>query len=460
MALLKYLSLILALQIIPTDLARGETPLPEETSPKVGLAEKNGKQSLEDCFAAALARAQNVKLQADIIRQTEEHARGARSTFLPNVSGIGSYLVQDPTGSSSAAGKSDPNQQPLAKISLTQSIFNGMRDVINLQQNEGLVKASKLDRDSAVIQLYKDVAQAFYTVITYEADYQILTQELDMYASRVKELEEFARKGRSRLSEVLTAKSGQATLQAQADQVQGQIETAREDLAVLTGFPTKSPLYDAKQPEVPLDPLEEGLKRIDQRPEMVAAMTRIKASGDAIDIARGAYYPSVNFGSNVYMERTGAQKDSRWDVELAVAVPIYDGGMIASQVGEAVARQQQGMDTLGGARNAAEQEIRGLYASMAAELRQIKKLEVASELAARSYQELTKEYRLGLVTNLDVLTSLQASQEAVRALERTRNALKLDREHYAAALAERPLHFTLAAAPEAPSPETSKGSTP
>ena len=86
------------------------------------------------------------------------------------------------------------------------------------------------------------------------------------------------------------------------------------------------------------------------------------------------------------------------------------------------------------------------YATMIGDKEQLDALKVATDLAKRNYEAETHDYRLGLVTNLDVLTALTSFQEDQRALDRQRYTLLMDYEKLEASVARRPLGFLLSVA--------------
>ena len=115
-----------------------------------------------------------------------------------------------------------------------------------------------------------------------------------------------------------------------------------------------------------------------------------------------------------------------WDVQLSLTVPLYAGGGIQSRVREALSQQLQAELSLNQARRLAQQEVRTVHAAVVFDLAQRDALEKSTEAARKSYEAQRQEYRLGLVTNLDVLQALTALQQNQRALDRVRFSAKLD----------------------------------
>lgn len=408
-------------------------PVPKEDSRRAPL-------SLDDCYAAALKRSENVATQAELIEQAEEKARQAKGGLLPSVSAIASRRWQQPVENGTGNAIS-PATQDLAHLNLSQPIFRGLREFAALRQAGALRAAALHLYRQAEILLYRDVAQAFYSVQSLERDLANVESQVGLFGQRVRELEERIRIGRSRVSEKLTIQASQAGLRSQIEALKGQLEVAREALAFQTGLPADVPLREEKavaSPGPPL-PLERYLARIDERPDVQAGRSQVAAAEEGVSVAKGAHLPSLDLGGNLYLTRPGLLRDSHWDVTVGLSIPIYAGGILQSRVRESASQEAQAELALSRARRLAEQEIRALHATVSSGLKQLQALEDAARLSEGNYSQQSREYRLGLVTNIDVLQALITAQESRRALDRARYALRNDRERLDSSAALKPV---------------------
>jgi outer membrane protein len=78
------------------------------------------------------------------------------------------------------------------------------------------------------------------------------------------------------------------------------------------------------------------------------------------------------------------------------------------------------------AKRAAVQEIQTLYSTVKADLEQLKELSEARNLNELNFKQQTREYRNGLVNNLEVLQALTAFEESKRALDRAKFQTKIN----------------------------------
>ncbi len=404
----------------------------------VGPAQATETLTLDQYYDAALKRSEVVATQGELIHQAEEHSNQANSALYPTVNGVAAYTRQDPIPSGDLSTSTSPNRQALAKVTATQPLFRGFREFAGLRQTQALLGAQNDDYRNACVLLFKDVVQNFYTVLSVEQDLKNLDEEINQALDREKELNGRVRIGRSRVSEVLTVQTTISTLRAQVEQLQGQLRTAREVFAFLSGLESMTPLRDTEALPANVEPLDEYLARLALRPDVKASRQRLTAAQENVSVARGANLPSVDLNANRYLERTGSLKDVTWDVQVALTIPIYAGGLLQSKVSEAVSQSTQTELSVSQVSRQAEQEIRSTYQSVVFDRSQLEALEKATEAARKNYEAQRRDYRLGLVTNLDVLLALTTFQENQRALDRARYTAKIDFFWLQAAAVRRP----------------------
>ena len=391
--------------------------------------------TLDDYFAAALERSEVVATQSELIRQAEERYAQAKAAVLPKIDGVGSYTRQD-------SGARDTTQYPtrssLARVTATQPLFRGFREFAAIRQSRALIGAQTEDYQNARVQLFRDVVQNFYEVLALEQDLENLAEQIDQNLERRKELDARVRIGRSRVGEVLTVQSTISTLRARVEQLRAELATARDVFAFLSGLPAAMPLRDTEPMPMEPAPLAEYIERLDARPDVRAAQQRFRAAQENVAVARGARLPSLDLNANRYLERDGSLEDVAWDVQLALTMPLYAGGGLQSQVREALSQSTQAELEANRVRRLADQEIRSFHQIAVLDRNQLAALERATDAARRNYAAQRRDYRLGLVTNLDVLQALTTFQENQQALDRARYTAKANYLRLQAAAVRRP----------------------
>jgi len=373
--------------------------------------------TLNEYFDAALQRSESTAIQLEQVHQAEEHYQQANAAILPSISGVASYTWQDPLPSGYSQTPSNLSRQGRSRITLSQPLFRGMREYAALRQNKDLLAAQRQDYRHARLMLYNDVLQNFYTILSLESDIHNYKEEIHLNREREADIRARVRIGRSRDSELLNVQSTISTLQATIEGLRGQLEVAREALAFLSGLDIATPLRDTLQLPDKLAPLQHFLDGIQSRPDVHAAQQRLIAATEGMTIARGEHLPSMDLNANYYLQRPGYLNDSRWDVQLALTIPLYAGGGIDSRVREAGSLRNQAELRQRLVLRQAEQEVRSLYQGIKLTLTQLQALQRATAAARKSYQAQLRDYRLGLVSNLDVIQALTSYQQNQRTLD-------------------------------------------
>jgi len=379
--------------------------------------------NLEDCYSSALAKSETVAQQGELTKQAGEKMYQAVGGLLPSISGSAGYLREEESARST--GKPIPDQ-PTVKITASQPLFRGGREYFAVRQAGKLADAQKASGKQSELTLFRDLATSFYSVISAEQDLAGLATQMNAYDERIKELSNRERLGRSRTSEILSAQSARASLLAQQEQLKGQLAVARETLSFLTGLGNDVALADSAPSATVIEQLDYYLAGIDSRPDVKAAFLRSEAAQAGLWVARCALLPSIDLTGNYYLQRTGISQDIKWDAQLALTVPLFAGGANLSRIREASSVDRQNKMEKSRVRRLAEQDIRIAYSRVRTDLAQVEALSSAADLAERNYTEQSSDYRLGLVTNIEVMQALANAQDSRRSFYRAAYALKTD----------------------------------
>jgi outer membrane protein len=395
--------------------------------------------SLDDCFRAAVQMNETVKIQDENIVQADENYVQAKGAILPQVTGSASdFWQQNPAAQGATASSFYPPSQPLVKVSGDQPLFRGFREYAGLRQTKDLVRSQEETWKNTAIALFRDTSLQFYTVASLEQDMRNLGTEIDLNLQWIDELEKRIRIGRSQLTEKLVEEVNVYSLRAQMESLDEQLKVARENLALDTGLSTDIPINDTIQ--LPDTIASEGdyIALIQKRPDVASSVEAQASAQEGTSIAWGAHLPSIDLLGDYYFDRTGALQNVDWDIQIALTVPIFAGGTIQSKVRQAASQERQADLTRARTERAAAQDVRTWYKSFLSDLQQMRAYEKAAVTGKKNYLAQMQQYRMGLVTNIDVLTALTAYQENVRALDRAKFSSKLDYTRLESSVAHMP----------------------
>jgi len=389
-----------------------------------------GAVTLDEAFRSALSQNEVVGQARERVFQADEQYTQARGAIFPTLSFQASHLIQ-PEPQDPIAREIFPEEQTTTNLNLRQPLFRGFREFAGVRQRRRTLTAEQQNRVSTLLELYQSVATSYLNVLSFEQDLKNLAEQRKIYNERIRELQARIRRGESNSSEALTAQSTEAALEAEMRIVETNLASARENFKLVTTLPADSKLMDGSvegRKSLPaLKPLAEYLSRIENRPDIKAARDRLEAAQEEIRVARGAHWPTLDLQGNYYFQRPpGFLNEIRWDVQLNLSFPLYEGGTVLSQTREAASRNRDRELELSRLRRQAEADIKSLYESLKNRSDQLSALERSSELAEKNYQVLQRDFRRGLSRSIDVQLALTEFRVARRSYDQARFAAQLD----------------------------------
>lgn len=370
-----------------------------------------GAISLKQSFEAARMNMESIKRADSTITVSEEQKNRARAAVLPTIAGVGTYTRIDPPA---AAGNSPflLTRQYSYALRLTQPLLRG-GTVSAYQLAKENILLSKYQKDATEINLYQLVIGAFYNLGIAQIDKANVEELLKYSRERVSEIRERTKIGRSRKGELIEAEAQLLTAESQFQQTLIALQQAERTYEFYTRIKPEDigPLPDL--PEVK-GSVDEYIMKVRTRPDLLAAAQQARVAEKQISISKGGHYPSVDLNSNYYFDRTGVLATSEWDVGVAINIPLFQGGSVSAAVREAVENKRIAELNSSEKLRTAERDIAINYQNLQQILVQLKSLKQAMSKAEEAYRLNKKDYQYGLVTNLDVLQSLNVFIETKR----------------------------------------------
>lgn len=382
--------------------------------------------TLRQCYDWALAQSEDLKRRGEDIEQSRQRARGARAGVYPRLEFDFNETIQDPSGVRTLEGRGFSGfvqkEQSESYFSLSQPIFSGLKEFSALKGFRAESERDALRLRRAKARLYEQTAKSFYGVLGLETEAANTADGLRLALDRVKELEGFKRIGKARQSELYTAQAHAAALKAALSHSEAGIASARAELSFITGVDlSRRPLDDAPaEPAAP--PLEEVLAKARGRSDRQALLRQAAADELRVRYELGNYWPTLDLLGRYHTRRATFMKEISWDALLSLRLPLFQGGRVAAAVEGARSAQRQTQLTLAELDRMTAYQVRRLHGELSSALDEARAQEESALAAQKSYDSLREEYKLGLVTNLDVLQALDLlqAQRAARDAARLR----------------------------------------
>lgn len=361
--------------------------------------------TLKESYQAALKNMESIKRSEQAIEQREQQKERAKGALRPLVNGFATYTRIDPP---QAAGASPflLTKQYSVGVRLTQPLVRGgLFSALDLANDNILL--SRFQKDATELNLYQLIIDAYYNLKIAQNDVQNLEKLLSYSKERVSEIRSRANIGRSRRGELVEAEAQFAASESQYQQGLISLEQIEKNYEFLTQMKPE------KIPELPAVPrivgsLEAYLAKLKNRPDILAARQEAKSADHQVQIAKGSHYPSVDLVGNYYIDRTGVLATSEWDAGIVVSVPFYQGGAVLAATREAVAARRISELTAHETVRVAERELSVAFQNYRQIMVQLEAMQTAMTKSEEAYRLNKRDYQNGIVTNLDVLLSLNS----------------------------------------------------
>jgi outer membrane protein len=391
--------------------------------------------TLEECYRKAIQTSETLSISEQEIVQMEALYRQGVAGVLPNLSWQMTQFYQDTSGNSVSASSSSVqstlqrSHTPQSYFQLQQPLFHGLRELNAIKGYKASTEVARQQKNQFLLDLLSDVSDVFYTAHGLQQEIEVLISQRQLTEDRIKELERRVRLGKSRDSEVLSARVDLASLDAQTEDTRQQHATSRQVLMFLTQVTPDIPLKDDR-PFPQGMALEEALARSSQRPDLKAAEYEREVQRHQLNYSRGGYLPGVDFTGKYYTERVGFQSGIKWDALFSIDVPIFTGFATQAEVQGARSKLLVADLQAHRLRRLVNQQVAVALQNLQYGLRRSASYSSAVELAEKNYKIQEEEYRLGLIKNLDVLQTLTQLQDLRTQLLRAqaatqRNAIQL-----------------------------------
>lgn len=384
--------------------------------------------TLGQAYRLALDKSEALAREGEAVKQLDAAERAIAASFRP-------------VFEANAAQSKQQNAASSTRVYLSGSyrLFSGMRDYISAKAAGARTAAASLDLERARQRFYLDTAGAYLDLYAAQQEALIRMEQLAVAGKRIAELEARTAIGRSRKSELTAARAQQAQdMVSYLDAVSAE-RAAQQALRFLTGLEEDlAPAWSLPWEDRPaLAPLRDYQDLALRRPDLRARQKSREAYDYLSDIQDRALWPVADLSGNYYaVRRPMPSPENRWDAAIALRVPLYTGGEAAALKASARAAGRSAALEQRQAERQALSEVRAAYDEhVYAELKAAA-LNEALSLVSDNARYQREDYRLGLVTNLDVINALNTELQTRLSLSlaRIRSAYTLLRLENAAGL--------------------------
>lgn len=386
--------------------------------------------TLQDCYQLASKRSETLAIRKEEIDKTTADFFKATSEALGDVDFIISdSRQQEGSGSSDSSVSSsftDPRRHE-TKFTISQPLFQGFKSLGALQGVGSLRRQRKEEEARSREILFLDVADAFYTLLKLDGDIRIIEDIHHLFEERIADLAEREKIGRSRTSEIVTARSKMRSLEAELAKAKGERSVAEHTLEFLTGIPmTALELKDEVKTDENHETLDHYLPFAQRRSDVEAQKQAMETAWQGVIVAQSGLWPKITLESNVYGRREGFQSGIDWDLLFKTDVPLFRGGENIGKIKEAVVNFRQARLSYQLAERQARFEIQQAYENWIASENEWKAYRDALKDSDENFRLQKEDYAHQLVNNLDVLEALESFHQARRDTNQVYHEMKIN----------------------------------
>ncbi len=380
--------------------------------------------NLSETYRAALAHDAGYAAAQAAYRAAQEKTPQARAGLLPNAN-LNANIRRNDVETS--LGDSEFNSRGWG-VSAAQPIYRGQNWVaydqakVSVQLAENQLKIAGQDLVLRTATAYFDVLLAQDSLQFIHAQKAAITEQLAA-AKRNFEV------GTATITDTHEAQARFDLATAQEIAALNGLEIKRRALHTLTGKNVDTLSILVSDPVLatpaPANMEEWASRALDGNLQVLISRQAKQIADQEIERARRGHHPTLDltasYSDNDNQNIGAGTVDSKATViGLEFSLPIYQGGLISSQVREAVANQEKARQEAEDARRNAALQARQAYLNVTSTEAQVRALEAALASSQKSLESTQLGLEVGVRTNVDVLNAQQQLTSAQRDLAAAR----------------------------------------
>ncbi|MFZ1430017.1 MAG: TolC family outer membrane protein [Geminicoccaceae bacterium] len=347
------------------------------------------------------------------LRKTDEGIPQALAAGRPTLEAEGGVAANNGAAAANSHGSTNTANAkatagPVAAIAAKVPIWTGGRvaaavAAAHSQVDAGRAALRSTEEDTLLraATAYVDVLRAQNTLEDDQRHEQHLRKELASAQRR-------RTAGELRDTDVSQTQAQLAQAQARRIQAEGDLDDAREVFRGLVGAEPES-LRPATMPPGLPGSRDEVIAASADNPALVEAADTVDAARSGVDVAQAQLRPSIG--------ATASLGTPYYSGEVLLTIPLFDGGLAASQSRSAKQELEQRRLELDGTRQSVRQDALTAWQALVSARSSSKAFQAQVDAAQAATDGLRREQRLGLRTQIDVLTSAQQLLDAQLGLE-------------------------------------------
>ncbi len=370
----------------------------------VGLAAPAWAETLQEAIALAYQTNPTLLAQRATQRALDESVPQARAGLRPTIGVSGSAQYSRTDGGVGGSIESDTGS---VGIDLSQNLYTGGRIGLGIAAAEANVLAGRENLRAVEQQVLASVIQAYVDVLR---DMEILRVRQENLGVLQRQLEEASARfevGEITRTDVAQSEARLAQTEADLANAQAQLSVSRAAYAAIVGQAPTDLAPPPILPNVPTD-FDAALDvALVDNPTLRASAFDLQAAEARVAQARAEYLPSArlsaSYGGTGDLSDFDLADRRSFTATASVSVPLFTGGLNASQVRQALEQANAAQIRVEGERRTVLQNVSASFAQVISARATLAAGEEAVRAASVAAEGVRQEAQVGLRTTLDVL---------------------------------------------------------
>lgn len=355
--------------------------------------------AVDQLYIKSLSRSKQVEVFNLTEKASLSNFEARKSTLFPSLDLISSNSY----GNNAVNNFSDENEiDTQVAVSLEQAVFQGGAEFAINDLNKVVPKQAKALKEASLAEYYSQFTTLYFKVSSAVEENEKIESLLNNLAKRVSLVKKRTRIGRDRKADLYALESQLHRLRAELATSKANLKAARTDFLNFSGLNSIEITTDEIKPAS-----LELSKSVDlqKRPEIKNLQYQYESSLLEQKIEKSSYYPQVGLQANYFLDKSSLGRND-WEVSLNIRMNLLDFGQRSSNVETKALQARISKARLEFNRLNATRQWDNFIDSFNAKKRELASLTTALNRIRASYQEQLKDIQKGLVTQIEVIRSL------------------------------------------------------
>ncbi|MFQ5779681.1 MAG: TolC family protein [Nitrospiria bacterium] len=377
--------------------------------------------TLEEAYRSALERSEVLRIAREGLTQAEGEKKRALSALFPTVTADLSYLRRPDEIQNEFFGIQRPESDEEYNFVLDQPLYSGGRAMATFRKAKLGIRGEVFNLNQTKEDLLFNIALAYYETLKAENNVKIEEEEVKRLEAHRRNAEKRVEVGEETKTVLLRAEAALSGARAKLIRTKNTLSEAKDQLALLANI--EGPFDLAVPPLIPLpDRLEmDWINTAEEnRLDLKRRSINIDKAREDIRFAKGSFYPSLSL--EVQYRQVDQNpvspfliQEDKWAV-IKLSFPIFEGMLRTAELAQARSKFRQSVLIKERVRDEIAVEVRRSVLNLTTLAGEIVHLKDQVRFAREAFSLASRQFAVGLGTNLDVLDANATLLDAERQL--------------------------------------------